>query len=185
MDATTASFLESQLEEASCLLADSDLVRIQPIAGPQLVIAEFSCRGLVRDAFGEITEASLFAVGFRFASDYLRRARPAEVLTLISPLDVWHPNMGGSRFPTAICVGPIAAATPLIDLVRRVYEVITWQAFTPLEYDAVNLDACAWARANLHRFPIDARPLRWRSGQGDPTALPGGGSLLDTMEVVP
>ena len=187
MDATTTSFLESQLAESHSLLEGSDIVRIQAIAGPQLVVAEYHCRGLVRGPDGSVTEADSFAVGFRFADDYLRRVRPPEVLTLISPLDVFHPNMGGPRFPTGICIGEIRPATPLIDLLHRVYEVITWQSFTPVEYDALNIDACAWARANLDRFPIDSRPLRWRAGDDGlpaPFAMTGETSLLDAMEVV-
>jgi hypothetical protein len=31
-----------------------------------------------------------------------------------------------------------------------------------IEQDALNPDACQWARANLARLPIDARPLKRR-----------------------
>jgi hypothetical protein len=31
------------------------------------------------------------------------------------------------------------------------------------ENNALNTEACAWARRNLHRFPVDSRPLKRRT----------------------
>ncbi|HVR30785.1 MAG TPA: hypothetical protein VMS86_14780 [Thermoanaerobaculia bacterium] len=31
------------------------------------------------------------------------------------------------------------------------------------EDDALNREACVWARANQHRFPLDRRPLKRRA----------------------
>jgi len=187
MDPITLSFLDEQFVEAEDLLDGCDLVRIARPAGPELVLAEFTCRGLVREQSGEIVEAEHFVVGFHFASDYLRRVRVPELLTVISPQSAWHPNMGGSRAPTAICIGEVKPSTPLINLLHRVYEVITWQAFTPVEYEALNYEACAWARANPHRLPVDARPLRWRANAAatiEAAATTAPTSLLDAMEIV-
>ena len=189
MDAITESFLTNQLEEAQVLAGGSDLLRIGSVGSRQLVVAEFGCRGLVRRD-GLVAEAEHFVVGFRFGGDYLRRVNPPEILTLISPEDIWHPNMGGPLTPNGICVGRIAVATPLVELIYRVYELITWQSYSTLEYDTLQSEACEWARSNAERFPVDPRPLRWRadgSSTGDGIFLhesresPG---LLDALEIV-
>jgi hypothetical protein len=52
---------------------------------------------------------------------------------------------------------------PLVDLLYQVYEILTYQKLTPREDDALNKEACHWARANQKRFPIDRRPLKRRS----------------------
>lgn len=189
MDTITHAFLENSLAEAEAALAGSDLVRIGALVGMETILAEFRCRGLVRVASGPVEEAEHFVVGFRFANDYLRRVRPLELLTLIAPLEIWHPNMGGPRYPTGICIGTIAPGTPLVDLLHRVFECITWQSYTPVEYDALHPVVCPWARSNAHRFPIDPRPLRWRvdsssDGARSEAATPVAASLLEAMEVV-
>ena len=45
----------------------------------------------------------------------------------------------------------------LLSLLHQLYQMITWQRFTPRENDALNKAACSWARDNLDRFPIDPR----------------------------
>lgn len=88
MDGITKSFLATQLDEAMAMAASSDLVRLAVIGGPELLVAEFRCRGLVRSVAGNIEEADHFVVGFHFAADYLRRVRPPEVLTWIEPASI-------------------------------------------------------------------------------------------------
>jgi hypothetical protein len=50
----------------------------------------------------------------------------------------------------------------LIDLVYRVFEVITFNNVTMEEPRALNPEACEWSRANLHRLPVDRRALKRR-----------------------
>ena len=53
--------------------------------------------------------------------------------------------------------------TPLVDLIYQLYEIITYHNVEMRENNALNLEACSWARSNLDRFPIDRRPLRRRA----------------------
>jgi hypothetical protein len=81
------------------------------------------------------------------------------VLAWIEPRGAFHPNV---RAPF-ICIGRLAPGTPLVDLLYRCFEVITWNRVTMREDDALDRDACGWARRNQQRFPVDRRPLKRRS----------------------
>jgi hypothetical protein len=155
-------FLRSQHQEGMHLAAESDLLDLLPVgAEPHTrFIAEFGCKGLVRDENGGITEANRFAVGIWFPPDYLRRADPFQVLAWLGPKAVFHPNI--SHMVPLICVGRLTPGTPLVDLLYQVFEIITYQKVTMREDDALNPAACSWARQNAHRFPIDPRPLKRR-----------------------
>jgi hypothetical protein len=159
------SFLRRQYEEGKRLAAESDLLRLIPVGSEPYdrFVAEYRCTGLVRQANGEISEANRFAVGVWFPGDYIRRADPFQVLTWLFPRHAWHPNIGDKA--PVICVGRIAPGTPLIDILYQVFEIITFNKVTMREDDALNLAACAWARQNTHRFPIDHRPLKRRAIQ--------------------
>ena len=89
--------------------------------------------------------------------DHLRVARDAAmVVSLLMPQNLYHPNVA----PPLICIGRIAPGTSLCELIFQVYEVLTFAKLTPREDNALNRDACAWARRNMQLFPLDARPLR-------------------------
>jgi hypothetical protein len=162
-DPVLQAFLARQYEEGMALAAASDLLDLQPIDGPppQRYLARFRCKGLVRSPDGTIAEADRFEVGIWFPSDYLRRVEPWQVLTWLGPANVFHPNIG-ERLP-AICVGRLVPGTPLADLLYQCFEIITYTKVTMREDDALNHAACAWARDNRHRFPIDRRPLKRRA----------------------
>ena len=81
---------------------------------------------------------------------------PASIVSLLSPGNLYHPNVA----PPFICIGRIVPCTSLCELIYQVYEVLTFAKVTPLENDALNRDACQWARRSMQRFPLDARPLR-------------------------
>ncbi len=153
-------FMERQLEEGRALEHSSDLVRLHvPSLAPPHVVAEFRCKGLVREGEGEIREAGEFHVGIWFPPDYLRRADPFEMLRLFTP-HVWHPNV--SRELPLICIGRLAPGTPLVDILYQLFDILTYQKYNPRENDALNKPACAWARAHQDRFPVDRRPLKRR-----------------------
>ncbi len=98
-----------------------------------------------------VRQAESFHVGVYFGADYLRTVNPYETLTLFDPLNTYHPNVAfGAPF---ICVGRIAPGMPLVDLLYQVYEILTYQKLTPREDDALNKEACRWARANQGLFP--------------------------------
>ena len=100
-------------------------------------------------------------VGIGFHDGYLRAADPCRVLTWLWPRNVFHPNIS-DRAPF-ICVGHLVPGTSLVDILYQCFEIITYHKVTMREDDALNKDACAWARQNQHRFPIDPRPLKRRS----------------------
>lgn len=154
------AFLARQYREGMALAADSDILTLVPCGGdpPDRYLAEFRCTGLVTTAAGAIEECDRAAVGIWFPEDYLRTADPFLVLHWLAPSRPHHPNIS-DRAPF-ICAGAIREGTSLVDLVYRVFEIITWNRVTMVESDALNPAACAWARRNLHRFPLDRRPLR-------------------------
>jgi hypothetical protein len=157
-DPILRSFLDRQLEAGLALAASSDLLELRPL-GPtpvQRYLVRLRCKGLVRLGSGAVVEADRFEVGVRLPMDYLRRAHPAEVLTWLHPFNVFHPNI----LAPLICVGPLAPGTSLVDLIFQVYEVVTYTKVTMREDDALNKDACAWARNHLDRFPTDRRALK-------------------------
>ncbi len=171
-DRVLEAFLEKQHDEGMDLSRSSDLLDLCPLEPrpSSRYIARFSCTGLVRTAPAQVDEANRFEVGIRFPADYLRRAEPMEVLTWLGPRSVWHPNIS-DRMPF-ICVGRLFPGTPLVDLLYQVFEVITYVRVTPREDDCLNPIACAWARDNADRFPLDTRPLKRRQVDLSLRALP-------------
>jgi hypothetical protein len=169
-DNILAGFLARQREEGMALAAESDLFDLIPVDGRagQRYLLELRCTGLVQRDSGEIVEADRFVVGVWFPDHYLREADPYRVLTWLDPVRTWHPNV---KAPF-VCVGGIAPATPLCDLVYRCAEVVTWNRVTMREDNALNKEACAWARRNLQRFPVDSRPLKRRTADFIVETLP-------------
>jgi hypothetical protein len=159
-DQVFLNFLESQWEAARALQPQTDLVELAPRLGrygvPDRYLATFYCSGLVRNPGGEVVEATRFDVGIRFPEDYVRGTR-CNVLTMLGPVNVYHPNILGP----ALCAGPIAPGTGLIDLLYRVFDILTFQNWAP--HDGLNPDACQWARNHQDRFPVDRRPLKWKA----------------------
>jgi hypothetical protein len=172
-DLVFEGFLRRQLDEGLALAAASDLLELAPLprglfgdgalepaAAPDRFLASFHCLGLVRSPGGKILEAERFALGVHFPPDYLRSADAFRVLAWLDPRNVWHPNIS-DRLPL-ICIGHLAPATSLVEILERCFDVITYNAVTMDERNALNHAACAWARRNTERFPVDPRPLRRR-----------------------
>ena len=158
MDKILEAFLRRQKEEGEELASASALLDLLPAAGdpPHAYVATFQCKGLVRPVQSAVSVGDQFIVGINFPSDYLRRADAAQVLAWLKPVEVFHPNI---RAPF-ICVGRLVPGTSLVDILYQVFEIITYNKVTMREDDALNHDACAWARNNQDRFPVDSRPLR-------------------------
>jgi hypothetical protein len=162
-DKVLAAFLARQREEGMALAAASDLLELVPVDGAQRqrYLADFRCKGLIQTESGEIVEAGRFVIGISFPDHYLREADPFQVLTWLEPRRIFHPNV--SSVAPFICIGRLAPGTSLVDLLYRCFEIITYNRVTMQEHDALNREACAWARRNQHRFPVDQRPLKRRS----------------------
>jgi hypothetical protein len=158
------AFLQRQYEEGAALAQMSDLLELYPAImadglPPQDYLARFRSKGLVR--FGqEVCEWDCFEVMIYFPVDYLRVANGFQVLSWCYPKEVFHPNISDKS--PFICVGRLAPGTSLVDLLFQCWEIITYNKVTMREDDALNSEACAWARLNQHRFPVDRRPLKRR-----------------------
>ncbi len=160
-DRILEAFLARQYEEGMELAGASSLLELSPLGGrpPRAYHARFRANGLVRASDGSIARANRFEVMIVFPEDYLRRVDPRQVLIWLGPPDVWHPNI--AYMAPMICAGRLAPATPLVDLLYQVFEMITWNRYTP--HDALNPDAGAWAIQHKHVLPVDRRPLRNRN----------------------
>lgn len=158
-DPVYQGFMESQLAEGMALSDASDILdlHVSPMTPPHF-FADFHCKGLLYDEAG-IREGNEFRVGVWFPDDYLRRASAFDMLRMLTP-HVWHPNISNDM--PLICIGNLAAGTPLVDILFRLYEVLSYQRWHPVENDSLNKLACAWARGHQHRFPTDSRPLKRR-----------------------
>jgi hypothetical protein len=156
MDPVFRAFLGAQVEAGLDLARQSDVLELVPLGHQpiQRFLARFSCRGLVGGNGMPVGDAGDFGVGITFPDHYLRRALVPEVVTLIHPVNLFHPN---ARFPF-ICVGHLAPGLPLVALLYQIFEIITYHKYNLL--DGLNPEACAYARANRGRFPLDRRPLR-------------------------
>lgn len=159
-------FLVRQHAEGMALARESDVLELAPLhlSLPCAYRATFHACTLVRDFAGEVREAKPFVVGIRFPPDYLRHAQPARVVTLLEPLNVWHPNV--SFLAPFICLGHLPAGTGLVEILYQVHDLFTFRKVTMREDDALNPLACAWARTHEERFPFrrDARPLKRPAG---------------------
>ena len=157
MDRILAVFLERQEKDACALNAESDLVEVTPMEPTpcQKYLVRYGCTGLVRTPEG-VQEANDFRIGVYFPLDYMQRASAPECLTFLWPVSAWQPAV---RFPF-ICPGVLTPGTPLLEIIEQCGEILSFKKVTMAEGQALNRQACSWARRNKQRFPIDARPLR-------------------------
>ena len=160
VDRVYEAFIEGQNVAAQTLNQASDIVHITPkkLNRGHLYTVRLLCKGLVNDN-GTIKEHGQFALGIHFPEHYLRRCVAAEIVCWFSPATIWHPNIK----PPFICLGRVTPGTQIVDIVHQAYQIITYQKVTMIETDALNHDACAWARANSDMFPVDKHPLRRRN----------------------
>ncbi len=159
-DDVLTRFLRYQHEQAMALSAASDLVDLVPVGPadvPAMYLVNYRCKGLIR-RHGEVVEHDSFVVGIHIPEDYLCRFDTARVLTWCEPLDIRHPNIR----PPYVCVGNMSPGTALADLVFQCFEIVSYVNVEMREHNALNREACSWARRNRHRFPVDRRPLKRR-----------------------
>lgn len=152
------AFLDRQKEEALQLAAESDLLELLPLDGPppQHYIARFSCRGLVCLGGSDVSEAENFEIGIWLPDDYLRRVDPLQIITVLRPPNIWHPNVLGFM----ICLGRLTPGMPLVDILYQCYDILSFHKWSP--HDGLNELACQWARSHQEKFPVDTRPLKRR-----------------------
>jgi hypothetical protein len=153
------NFIERQYAEGTALSDESDILDLHvSAAAPPHFVADFHCKGLIRNAAGKMEEANEFRVAIWYPPDSVRRpASTFEMFRMLTPC-VWHPNVA-PELPL-ICVGNITAGNSLVDLIHRLYEVITYQRWNPVEHDSLNRAACSWARRHQEMFPLERNALR-------------------------
>ena len=162
-DRVLENFLIRQREEGLALAQSSDLLELRPLDGPatRRYIATFTCRGLVKTGEGKLAVAERFGIGIHFLDDYLRHAETFQVLTWLGPR-IFHPNIADTA--PWLCIGWLKPGTSLVDILMQTFEVITYNKFNPNEKNALNAEACSWARRNQQQLPIDTRPLKRPAG---------------------
>ena len=141
--------LMQRCEENSSLLDFASLGQNTP----WLYRLTFHTKGFVRDGDGDVEISDRHTVALRFLPDYLRKADRFAMLSLIEPINAFHPNIKGG----AICV-EIYAGEPLVEICQSLHDLFRWRLRQYDERDALNAAACAWGRQNI-QDPVDDRPL--------------------------
>jgi len=158
MDAVMKRFVDNESEAVDRLAASSDILTVaaRRDEGSREFHVRFSSPTLVYEG-GDVRRWHGYHVALRLTADYLRIVeQPLLVATIEAPHHVWHPNVHGPF----ICLGNIAPGTGLVELLYRIYAILSYQKLTPHEANALNPTACAWARAHLSWFPLTVAPLR-------------------------
>jgi len=130
--------------------ANHDLLTVRQ-ANPVAWAVVLHCKGLLREAGGNIIDGERFEAGIYFPPDHLRRWDPGTV-TMLTPR-VWHPNILGP----AVCLGSMRPAMSITDILTQLVEILTYQNFAT--HDGLNPAACQWARNHRERFPLERRPI--------------------------
>jgi hypothetical protein len=160
LDHVLIGFLQTQYDRGLALAAQSDLFELIPLPSrsgpPSRYLANFHCRGLIREADGAIGECNFFSFGIWFSPEHLRKPDPL-VVTVLEPTNVFHPNIRGPF----VCLGHISPGISLVDLLYQIFEIVVYRNWAP--HDGLNGDACQWARHHADRFPTDPRPLKRRA----------------------
>ena len=166
------SWLQDQFREGMTFARQSPVLDLAPAAGapPYRYLSRFKCAGLA-SIDNRITTVHEHLVGIQFPDDYLRvSCDPGRVLTWLGPENAFHPNI----LPPFCCVGHIPPGMSLMSLLHQLFQMISWQRFTPVERDALNREACRWGRRHLDRLPVDPR-RSMREAQGSRPANVDGG----------
>ncbi len=132
--------------------ANFPLIQVKPVAGdpPEIYDIEYHINGLGPGKGNNPAPRSNHKVRIELTSEYPRQSPKCKMLT-----PSFHPNID----PATICVGDHwTAGERLVDLVIRIGEMITYQAYnikSPLDGQAA-----MWADLHPDQLPIDNRDLR-------------------------
>lgn len=158
-------FLRTQYALLEQLCNDSDIVKIvkAPARTGQSRRFQifFRAKGMVRESDGRVHTADLAVIEVAIPEDYLVNFEGLRCITLCEPQNIFVPNANGPF----LCTGHLAPGTPLVDLVYQLYEIYIGYNKNVNEADALNWDACQFARQNPHLYPTDRRPLKRRRVQ--------------------
>jgi ubiquitin-protein ligase len=139
-----------QMKEA---FANFPLIKVRSMIGdpPDTYEIEYFVKGLERiDGRNEPVERSYHTAQIKLTGEYPRISPQCKMLT-----PIFHPNVE----PATICVGDHwTAGERLVDLVVRIAELITYQAYnikSPLDGEAA-----MWADLHVRDLPVDTRNVR-------------------------
>ncbi len=119
----------------------------------------FDTKTLVADGNGTIRREGPVVLGIRYHERFLSEApHPMELVTVLQPNDVFHPNCAGSG---AFCLGHPAAGISLEWILHQLWAGLTFnmKAVNTRPGEIVNPEAAVYVRANAHQFPITKRGL--------------------------
>jgi hypothetical protein len=163
-DPIRADFLQQQFQQAMELAAQSDVLAVIPMRGhpPFQFAVEFRCKGLAKNARGEIVESTgPWGFGVNFPANYLRGGfHPAEVLAYLGPVEQpWHPNL--SPHGPFVCL-EVRPAMPLTEIIYTLFEFVTWNLFSTQD-EGLNHAAAQWYRnQDPAKFPLERTSLKRR-----------------------
>ena len=137
--------LQADLDQVRAAFDRSTVIQVQSIHGdpPETYHIQYNVKGLVRGPNGQPSLREQHIVEIQLTREYPRQSPKCKMLT-----PIFHPE------PAMICVGDHwTAGERLVDLIVRVGEMITYQAYnikSPLDGEAA-----MWADINRDRLPID------------------------------
>ncbi len=143
------SFLKDSAKRLHALASVSDVLSIMAQRGDPASAYLCSFEGiehLVRNARGVVHKSSEpILVEVKFPPDYLKSVDTARLGLKVAGImngGFFHPNVR----PPAFCLGDLQPGTPADELLRLVYEVLSYQNVTPDERNAFNPEACRYVR---------------------------------------
>ena len=143
--------LAADFEAMRLAFKRSPIISIESTEGdpPELYRIAFKVNGLERNPKGKPVPRTEHVAEVQLGADY---PRVPPVCKMVTP--IFHPNID----PAYICIGDHwTAGERLVDLVRRIAEMIGYQAYnirSPLDGEAA-----MWADLNQPKLPIDPRPM--------------------------
>lgn len=143
--------LKAEALQVQKAFANCGHIRIFSMQGdpPERYLIEYRVRGLARGPAGPVYRDEHLAE-IQLTSEYPRQSPKCKMLT-----PIFHPNFE----PATICVGDHwTAGERLVDLIVRIAEMITFQAYnikSPLDGEAA-----MWADQHRQHLPIDGRDMR-------------------------
>jgi ubiquitin-protein ligase/DNA-directed RNA polymerase subunit RPC12/RpoP len=144
--------LQADLDQVRAAFDGSSLIRVLSADGnpPETYRIQYNVKGLVRGPNGQPVVREQHVVEIQLTREYPRQSPKCKMLT-----PIFHPNIE----PAMICVGDHwTAGERLVDLIVRIGEMITYQAYnikSPLDGEAA-----MWADINRVHLPIDKSNLQ-------------------------
>lgn len=139
--------LEADAAQVRAAFSGSSRVQVKSMVGdpPEIYQIQYRIKGLVRGPSGQPVVREQHVAEITLTRDYPRQSPRCKMLT-----PIFHPNIE----PAMICVGDHwTAGERLVDLIVRIGEMITFQAYnikSPLDGEAA-----MWADINSRHLPID------------------------------